>query len=540
MLPGKTHGVQTAFDILRRRAWLIVIPPFAALFVALVVSHQLPDLYQSDVLIAIVAQRVPDSLVKSTVTIKTEDRLDAIQTQVLSRTPLEQLILELDLYPAERRTLPMEDVVVKMRAAIDVAIERPRVGPRGFEPPHAFHVRFKYPDATLAAKVTQRLGASFVEQNARDRDAMAEATNQFLETQLAEARTRLEQQENKLEAFRQRHGNELPTQVQSNMQVVQSTQMQVQALVEATARARDRRLMTERIYTELSAEPAPAPVPSGPPQAQPAPGTLAPAGTAKQQLTDARQLLARLEMRYRPDHPDVIRTRRAIADLETKAAEEKSSEDGGEPMAAPAVSEVEVARRDRLSAMRAELDSLDRQVAFNEQEEQRLRDLVAEYQRRIEAVPGVESEWSVLTRDYDTQQAAYKDLLTKSEQSKVALNLERRQIGEQFRILDAAGVPTKPISPNRLQVSGVGFGLGLVIGLGLTLLLELKDASFRTEADVVEVLSLPVLALVPFVPTAAERRHRVRKRLLVATIATALVAGAGYVFWNLQLWNYLV
>ena len=87
--------------------------------------------------------------------------------------------------------------------------------------------------------------------------------------------------------------------------------------------------------------------------------------------------------------------------------------------------------------------------------------MIAGYQARIEAVPGLESEWISLSRDYDTLQANYEQLLAKSEDSKVAANLERRQIGEQFRVLDPARVPERPVSPNRIQINGMGAALGL-------------------------------------------------------------------------------
>jgi hypothetical protein len=187
--------------------------------------------------------------------------------------------------------------------------------------------------------------------------------------------------------------------------------------------------------------------------------------------------------------------------------------------------------------MRAEIESLDRLTEFKEAEERRLRDLVVEYQRRIEAVPGLESEWAALTRDYETHQSAYRDLLGKSEAARLALDLENRQIGEHFQVLDPAGVPVTPVSPNRRQISGIGLFVGLLLGGGLAALLEFRDASFRSEADVLTALSLPVLAAVPYVQTPAERRVRMRRRLLVSTAAVLATVGAGYVFWAMRLWT---
>jgi polysaccharide chain length determinant protein (PEP-CTERM system associated) len=536
MLPRKTSGASDVLAMVRRRVLLLSVPPLIGLFMSLVVSAWLPNVYQSNVLVGVVPQRVPDSFVRSTVTLKTEERLAAIETQVTSRTLIERLINEYDLYPVEREQLPMEDVVSLMRANINVEPEAPRRGPRGPEPLHAFYVRFKYTDPQVAAKVTQRLGQMFVDQNARDRGALAEATNQFLENQLAQAVGQLEETERRLEAFRERHGSELPSQLQSNMTAIQSTQMQVQALVESSARDRDRKLMLERLYNDAIAETRTVAAPQQQPPPTPDPTRLV-TGSPEQQLVAARVTLANLEVRLRPDHPDVIQTKRVIRDLE----EEVKGTAAAETPAAPvSVTADEMRRVEQLRQQRAEIESLDRQIAFKESEEKRLRGVIAEYQRRIEAVPGVESEWTALTRDYDTRKQAYEELLEKSEEARVAVDLERRQIGEQFRIVDAATVSLRPISPVRLQINAIGLVIGLLVGLGGAALLELTDGSLQTEGDIVWALALPVLAIVPYVETSRERVRRLQKLALVSVTGITAVVGAAYIFWTMRLWNFLV
>jgi hypothetical protein len=190
--------------------------------------------------------------------------------------------------------------------------------------------------------------------------------------------------------------------------------------------------------------------------------------------------------------------------------------------------------------MKAELESLDRLTAFKEAEERRLREQMLEYQRRIEAVPGIESEWVALNRDYETLQENYRNLLSKSEASNVALDLESRQISEHFRILDPARRPVTPISPIRHQITTTGLAVGMLLGVALVALLELSDATFRSESEVFRVLSLPVLAAVPYVETAAERKRRVIRRWLVSATAALLVGVSAYVFWTMRLWTVVV
>lgn len=528
MLPGKSLDANEVFRIVKRRFWLLVVPPVFGLFGALLYSSTIPNLYTSDMLIAIDPQRVPDAFVRSTVTVGAEQRLNSIAVQVLSRNALEDIITSLDLYPAMRAKSPTDEVIEVMRRDIVMQVERPRTQGNGPPTVSAFHVMYTYTDPDTAAKVTQILGNRFVESNASERSKLAQSTDTFLESQLAESRKLLESQERRLEGFRQRHGKELPTQLQSNMQALSNAQLQVQSLVESLARDRDRKLVLERLYREArEAPPAPAAVATG---AEPS------TASAEQRLAAARTALAGLEAKYTADHPDVARARRQVADLERQAAAESAAGQGRGPARQAAV---DPARLERLQQMAAELESLDRQTSFKESEERRIRAEIAEYQRRIEAVPGLESEFIALTRDYDTQQTAYKELLAKSSAAGVARELEDQEIAERFRIVDEANVPVRPQLSARWRYNVGGFGVAILLSLALVAFLELRDSSFRTDTEVMEVLSLPVLASVPYVASAAEEASRQRGRLIAAAAGTVSLMVMAYLTVVRRLWESL-
>src|SRR5207249_2292004 len=99
-------------------------------------------------------------------------------------------------------------------------------------------------------EVTKRLASMFIDENLRDRETLAEATNQFLESQLENARARLIEQEKKLAEYRRTHAGELPSQVGPNLQSIQNSQMQLQALGESISRDRDRMTMLEGLTAE--------------------------------------------------------------------------------------------------------------------------------------------------------------------------------------------------------------------------------------------------------------------------------------------------
>ena len=135
--------------------------------------------------------------------------------------------------------------------------------------------------------------------------------------------------------------------------------------------------------------------------------------------------------------------------------------------------------------------------------------------------------------------AIYEDTLVKRELSKMAAELERLQIGEQFRILDPASVPTRPIAPQRLRINGLALGGGLLVGVGLIALIAINDSTFRTQADINKVLGLPVVALLPIIETALDLQRRRFRRLFWVASTSAAVAGGGYVFWAMELWKYV-
>jgi uncharacterized protein involved in exopolysaccharide biosynthesis len=320
------------------------------------------------------------------------------------------------------------------------------------------------------------------------------------------------------------------------MQAVQSYQLQRQALVESLARDRDLRLTRLRLLEDATAAPMPI-SPGASTSATAADPTALATMPPKQRLELAKSTLHRLEGRLTENHPDLRRAQEQVAELEKQVATEVAS--GAPTAAAAAATPEELHRRDRISAMRAEIESLDRQIAHKEAEERRQSGVIESYQQKINAVPGVESEWLALSRDYNTLSEAFNDLLRKSESANAAVELERRQVGEQFEVLDAPRASGRPVSPDRLFITLVGFGSGAGLSLLLIAFLEIRDGSLKTESEVQQVLALPVLAVVPHLVTSAERRQKARRQKLLSSATVMSVVVIGYVVWTLKLWEFI-
>jgi uncharacterized protein involved in exopolysaccharide biosynthesis len=345
--------------------------------------------------------------------------------------------------------------------------------------------------------------------------------------------------EQKLQEYRVRNSGSLPTQVQANLQGIQTTQMQLQSLQDEANRDRDRRVFLERAIAEAEAA---GPIVTAAPQAPNPDGSLPQPMSATARLEGAKIALRNMELRLKPEHPDIQRAKRAIRDLEKEAETEALTRPvaDGQPLPS-AMSPAERARQTRLSDMRAELGSIDRRLTARRDEEQRLRNNLNVYQSRVDAAPARETELVELMRDYDILKNSYNELLRKSEASKLAVNLERRQIGEQFKIVDGARLPERPVSPNRPRIIFLGAFMGLGFGLVIVALLEYRDSSLKTDDDVLAALALPVLALIPVMVTKAEEAASVRRRRLIAIGSVAVfVLVAGAAVWKLNLFEWWV
>jgi polysaccharide chain length determinant protein (PEP-CTERM system associated) len=526
VLPGKKLKPEDLLAIVWRRKWWVIVPFVLATAATVLVSRSLPNRYRSETLMLVVPQRVPESYVRATVTTRLEDRLRSIQQQILSRTTLEQIIRDADLYPELRKRLPMEDVVELMRA--DVKVETVRGD--------AFRVTFTSESPKKAMEVAARLSSAFVAESKTDRKALATSTTEFLQSQLEDSKRRLVEAEKRKAEFQRLHAGALPSEQASNLTVLHNLELQVQALLDSINRDRDRRLFLERALADFEAE-APAPPAAAAVSAPADPAGGVAGATPADQLEAARKTLRSLEVRLKPEHPDVVFMKRVIRDLEAKVAAEASA--GSENRAAkqgesPARTRTpeELAVQRRIQETRQELANVEVQLASKGEEEKRLRGRIAALQARVSATPGLEAEYTSITRDYETLQSGYATLLGKHEDAKAAAALEDLQIGEQFKLLDPARLPESPFSPNRFLINLMGALAGLGVGLGLVGFIEYRDNTLKTEEDVLLVLSIPVLAAIPPIETSHDRARQKRRRMIgLAGSAALLILGSAVVVW---------
>jgi capsular polysaccharide biosynthesis protein len=551
MMPGRSYTPATIRWIIRSRKWILIGPMVLFGVLSSFVTYMMKDEYRAQTLILVVPQRVPEKYVGPAVAESIEQRLQSISPQIMSESRLERIITELDLYPDKRgQRGGMEEIVAEMRSDISVEIIKGDL----------FRVIYSGTNPYKVMQVTQRLASLFVEENLKDREQLASGTNRFLESQLDNTRKALEVQERKVQEYRQTHAGELPTQMGANLQVLQAASFQFQTGEETLSRDRDRRLELERTLAELTqaeqqakSEKKPDSSATAKPAAAAGQGTTTPPADGASTGTNAetatapdappsnvtptadfatnvailqslQRQLASLQIRLKPDHPDVIRTKRLIADMQRAIGAGRGGSDEGvsiDPAAA--------VRAARISQVRSQIDNIDKEISRKVADQEKLKAQIQTLQHRVENEPTRESELISLTRDYDTSKATYQSLLARREEAGIAADLERQQVGQQFKTLDPARLPEKPYRPNRELINLIAAGAGLALGIGLTVLLEIRDQSFRNALEVVPVLSLPVLASVPAIMTRTERLRAKRLVLAALTVFLTLVGSGGAV-----------
>jgi polysaccharide chain length determinant protein (PEP-CTERM system associated) len=482
MLGQRELNSDEYFDIWqRRRKWFfisLVLGPIIGYGLTLV----LPAKYTSSTTVLVESPKVPDSVIKSTISDALGPRLVTMQEQILSRTRLQPLIEHFNLFPSEqKKKVPMEDMVAEMRHNIVVAPIKPTTGTKADSTLPGFTISFTAGEGKTAQQICQEITTMFIDENLRVREQRAQGTTDFLSKNLEDAKLKLDEQDKKMADFKRRYSGQLPGQEQGTTNILMSLNSQLDAATSTINRTQQDKAFAE---SQLAQEQA----------AYDSSQTGANPVTLEQQLGTLQNQLAVLESHYKPDYPDVIKLRADIAQLKKKI-EEATKADSATPRDATA--KAGLSEPPQIHQLRTLIHTYDQTLADKIHEQQRLQQEVKVYQSRLQMSPQIEEEYKLLTRDYGQAYAEYQDLLNKKNNSELSVDLERRQQGEQFRVMDAPNLPEQPTFPNPIIFTVGGIGGGIAIGLSIIVVLEMKDKALRSERDIEFFLELPTLALLP-------------------------------------------
>jgi polysaccharide chain length determinant protein (PEP-CTERM system associated) len=412
---------------------------------------------------------------------------------------LQQIIDDMHLYPELQGKISREELIELMRKDISITVKQGSSS--GLS---AFTIEYEGHQREQVAQVANQLAASFIEWNVKSREQQSQDTTEFLDAQLKEAKQNLEQQEARLSAFKMRHLGEMPEQQAANMQALTQLQTQFQANADAL-----NRLEVERTLLSRGLE-----------SPNPGEAKTAPVLTERAKLEDERRKLRAhlqdLQNRYTSAHPEVVDTASQLQRVEDRLK------------ILPPDPVVVVAQDNTAVTVRLQL--IDRESKRLTQDQERITGQMASYRSKVDAVPVREQEMAELNRNYSVSKDHYQSLLDKTFSAGMAADLEKKQQAEHFTILDLAQVPEKPFKPKRgLMFIGAFLG-ALAMSLGLAYLADMMNSSVKFERELKAMLpaNVPLLAVVPQLQSAADRRSSIRFAVIavvISLIGCALEAG---------------
>jgi polysaccharide chain length determinant protein (PEP-CTERM system associated) len=466
-------GLPEILGMAKRRLWWILIPALLGSAAGYLISLKITPVFTSQAFVLVEQQKVPDTFVPSMVTDQLETRLATMQDQILSRSRLQALIEQFGLYKNDLRRASTDELVARLRKVIKVTPIRPDSS----NALRGFYVSVDADTPKTAQDICGRILSMFMEENLKARSKRAQDTTDFLAGQLNDAKQKLDGSDQNLAAFKSKYLGRLPTDEASNLQMMSTLSSRLDAVNEAIAQAQQQRAtQASMLAREERAN-------SGTKSKVESPVEV------KKELAQARADLEDLETRYTGQHPEIIKAKERIRVLEQRLDQSHTVT----PEAPVAASIPESQESVQLAAS---ISAIDETVKLKRAEQARLEKEIAGFQARIQLSPTVEEQFKGLTRDYESSLQFYNDLLTKKTQAEMVRDLEQRREGEQFRVMDAPGLPSKPSSPNRQKFALAGLALGFALGAALAAILELREQFVRTERDIEVQLGIPVLAAI--------------------------------------------
>ena len=514
--------LQHYLGIVRRRHLHFLIPLFLGWLTVWGASWVLPARYKSSTMILVEQPTMPKDYVKPNVNDDVQERVQNITQQILSRTRLLHIIDELNLYAKDRRRLSPDEIVERMRKDIEVELVQ-----NAEKRVTAFKINYLAHDPSIAQQVTSKLTNLFINENLEVRQQQSEGTTKFLEDQMDTARQNLEAQEGKIREYKGQHVGELPTQLESNLQILGGLQSQLQTEERALDTSKQQQVYLETLLREYRTLRGSPKGPEG-----------APMGLAAidEELDKLKAQQADLSSRYKDKFPEVRKLKQQIATLEKMRdqliadQQAKGSGTQRDTNTAAAQDDADVREQPQLLQLQSQLRANQIEIKNHEQMISDLKLKIGGYQGRLNQEPVREQQLADLTRGYDQSKATYDDLLKKKNESAMATSMELLQQGEHFRIIDPPSLPIKPSFPDRLKFCGIGLVVGLALGVVVVGGVEMMDDRVYNEQELKALLPVAVISEIPVMSSPAIDRAEQKKVWLgwamAGVIFTAILAGS--------------
>ncbi len=520
MIANRDLGMDDYLAICRRRLRTVLIPAPITLVLGFLISFALTPKYTSSSLLLVEGQVVPTGYVKPIITERVSDRMATLAQSVLSRNRLGPLVNSLGL---ARNGKSVDAVIEEIRKNVQVTPADPNAPPPGStsnskpsssapsltrrpmpgetDDVPGFYVSFTADNPRDAQQVCAGITSLLLQENLELREEVAQSTTDFLSRQLEQAKLNLDDLDKRLSDYKQLHLGRLPSDEDKRLKILAALNSELDANTQTLNRAQQDKSFAESllaqqtaVWDSLQASPNLPPL--------------------REQLVTLQNQLVLLQARYTDDYPDVVKIKSDIAQLKAKLKEADSN--AANPNAqGTAVGSVGVKMEPpEILRLRQQVHQDEGAISQTSLQQKRLSQLIDSYQGRLALSPEIEEQYKQLTRDNESAHKRYDDLMANKSAAEMQTEMERKQQGEQMKLLNPANLPDSPSFPVRWMFAAGGLAAGLGLGLIVALWLELRDKSIRDGSDVLAALELPMLVSVPWVGSEKDRgKGKLRDRL---------------------------
>ena len=491
------HQLSTILRGVWQRRWIGIGVAWLVGVIGAVVVLLTPDRFEASARIAVDTQSLLRPLMQGmTVEPNIEQQLAMLSRTLISRPNVEKLIHMAGLDDKSRK---------EKDALVSDVMRRLEIRTAGRD--NLYILSFRDTDPARAKRVVEGFAAIFVDANkGQDAKDSAEA-KKFIADQIQEYEKKLQQAENRLKEFRLGH-----------LGLSEGGMDHAGQMSDVSTRLNEARLALHE--AENSRDALKRQISGEDPSLSLATGAVS---EIDARIDTLKRNLDNLLQRYTEQHPDVMGTRRIIAELEEQRRKEAAARARG----GPAKPEVTSSANPVYQRLRVSLAESEANVAS-------LRARVAEYERRSQQlkdsarlVPEVEAQLAQLNRDYETIKKQYEQLVARRESAHISDELRAVSGSVEFRVIDPPRVPSTPVAPNRLVLMPLtllaSLGVGLLASFGAFRLWP----TFVDRASLKDVTGLPVLGSVSFQQTAESRRKsRLALIRFVSALGTLIIAFA--------------
>jgi polysaccharide chain length determinant protein (PEP-CTERM system associated) len=520
----RSFSLNDVVGIFRRRARLFVAVAGTIFLLSVMVAALLHDDFSVYTTILVEPQSISKKLVET----GKEDadvmnRLHLMTMQILSRSRLSKVIDEFKLYPKESEKKTREQVIDMMRDRIHVEPLLPDLSAELKKSMvlqvNTFRLYFRHDDPVVAAAVANRLSNDFIDEHIKERVQSSGDTAEFVDSELARLTARMRELEASIAKVKSQNAGSLPDDMFANQRQIEGSFIAFTAAQDRLAEAES----DQAFYSQQATVARESGLGGGGAQVYNQ-LVLSP----NQRLQQLENQLGELRSRgFTDKHPDIVSTTAEMEQLRERIAKGGDEDPAGR--APTSVAELQARNESQRAALRVE---------GAKREADRLQKEVEEAQARLAATPRVAEQLDALESEYKNLTVSATDFSNKRLEAGVAANMERRQKGEQFRVLEPAYAPPEPTSPNRPLIIMLGLVLGVGTGVGVALLFDMADSSYHDPRALQVALRLPVLAAIPAIlldPDRMRMRRRNMREAFAALVITGFVltsALVGYVVVN--------